>query len=83
MAKKIQESSYTPLFGKENYKWFFIGLLLIILGFALMAGGGDSGPHHFDESIFSFRRIRLAPALVWLGFLVEVYAIWRSPVKRK
>ncbi|NPA45792.1 MAG: DUF3098 domain-containing protein [Chlorobi bacterium] len=82
MAKKVQQPAYTPLFGKENYKWFLIGLALIILGFALMAGGGDMGPHKFDESIFSFRRIRLAPALVWLGFLTEIYAIMRRPAKK-
>ncbi len=83
MANKKDNNGYTPLFGKENYRWMFIGLGLIVLGFILMAGGkGSYAPHGFDPSIFSFRRIRLAPALIVAGFLVEVYAILRNPDKK-
>ena len=83
MANKKEHKTYTPLFGKENYRWMFIGLGLIALGFILMAGGkGSYAPDGFDPSIFNFRRIRLAPALIVAGFLVEVYAILRSPGKK-
>jgi len=82
MAKKFQEPDYTPLFGKENYKWMFIGLAFVALGFILMAGGGSKDPQVFDPGIFSFRRIRLAPALVLTGFLIEIYAILRNPRKK-
>ncbi len=63
------------LFGKENYRWMLVGFVLIALGFILMSGEGNTNPEVFNEDIFSFRRIRLAPALVILGYLVEVYAI--------
>jgi hypothetical protein len=69
------------VFGKENYRWMFIGLALIALGYILMSGGGSDNPEVFNPDIFSFRRIRLAPALVLLGLGLQVYAILKSPVK--
>ena len=61
----------------------FIGLAVIALGFILMAGGGSDDPNVFNEEIYNFRRIRLAPALVLLGFGIEVYAILLNPNKNK
>ncbi|MCQ2252022.1 MAG: DUF3098 domain-containing protein [Bacteroidales bacterium] len=66
-------------FSKENYKLVLIGLGIIILGFILMAGGGSDDPNVFDESIFSFTRITLAPIVVLLGFGFEIYAIMHKP----
>ncbi len=63
------------LFRKRNYKFMLIGLSFIALGFILMSGGGSEDPNVFNEEIYSFRRIRLAPMLVILGFIIEVYAI--------
>lgn len=67
------------LFGKKNYKWMVIGLLFVTLGFVLMAGGGSDDPEVFNEAMYSFRRIRLAPTLVLIGFAIEVYAILADP----
>ena len=63
------------LFGKRNYKYMIIGLFFIAMGFILMSGGGSDDPNIFNEEIYSFRRIRLAPILVVTGFIIEVYAI--------
>tara|TARA_B100000886_G_scaffold40586_1_gene25109 strand:+ start:470 stop:697 length:228 start_codon:yes stop_codon:yes gene_type:complete len=63
------------LFGRRNYKYMLIGLLFIAVGFILMSGGGSDDPNIFNEKIYSFRRIRLAPILVITGFIIEVYAI--------
>ena len=63
------------LFGKRNYKFMLIGIFFIALGFILMSGGGSEDPNIFNEEIYSFRRIRLAPILVITGFVIEVYAI--------
>jgi len=63
------------LFGKRNYKFMIIGLFFIAAGFILMSGGGSDDPNIFNEEIYSFRRIRLAPILVVTGFIIEVYAI--------
>ena len=52
-----------------------LGLFFIAIGFILMSGGGSDDPNIFNEEIYSFRRIRLAPILVVTGFIIEVYAI--------
>ena len=69
------------LFGRKNYKWMLIGLAVISLGFVLMMGGGSDDPAIFNEAIYNFRRIRLAPTLVLIGFGIEVYAILANPNK--
>lgn len=75
MNKKKQENKSTFLFGKKNYVIMLIGLAFIALGFALMAGGGSDDPAVFNEEIYNFRRIRLAPTLVIIGLAIEIYAI--------
>ncbi|NDB02143.1 MAG: DUF3098 domain-containing protein [Flavobacteriaceae bacterium] len=57
------------------------GLAFIALGFVLMAGGGSEDPQVFNPEIYSWRRIRLAPALILIGFGLEVYAILKSKKK--
>ncbi|MBC5862234.1 DUF3098 domain-containing protein [Flavobacterium turcicum] len=67
------------LFEKVNYKFLLIGLGVIALGFILMSGGGSKDPNVFSEEIFSFRRIRLAPTTVLIGFGITIYAILKNP----
>jgi len=56
-----------------------IGLALIFVGFLLMIGGGSDDPNVFNEKIFSFRRITLAPILILAGFVIEIFAIMKKP----
>ncbi len=79
--KRKDDAKPTFVFGKKNYKFMFIGLAVIALGFILMAGGGSDDPNVFSPDIFSWRRIRLAPMLVLLGFGIEMYAILLNPDK--
>ncbi|QYJ69293.1 DUF3098 domain-containing protein [Flavobacterium litorale] len=67
------------LFEKLNYKILLMGLGVIALGFLLMAGGGSDDPKVFSDAIFSFRRIRLAPTVVIIGFGITIYAILKNP----
>ena len=67
------------LFGNRNYKFMILGLIFIAVGFILMSGGGSDDPNVFNEEIYNFRRIRLAPMLVVNGFIIEVYAILTKP----
>ena len=69
------------LFENINYKILLIGIAVIALGFILMSGGGSSDPKVFSEDIFSFRRIRLAPTVVLLGFGITIYSILKNPKK--
>ena len=66
------------IFSRANYKLMLIGFVVIALGFILMVGGGSDDPNVFNPEIFHFRRIRLAPALVLIGFGIEIAAIMRS-----
>ncbi|MCF1191099.1 DUF3098 domain-containing protein [Mangrovimonas sp. AS39] len=79
--KRREEAKGQFLFGKKNYKFMLIGLAFIAVGFILMSGGGSDDPNVFNPDIFSFRRIRLAPTLVLIGFAIEVYAILVNPDK--
>ncbi|OYX22699.1 MAG: hypothetical protein B7Z06_11280 [Flavobacteriales bacterium 32-35-8] len=79
--KRKEESKSGFVFGRKNYKFMFIGLGCIALGFILMAGGGSDDPNVFNPDIFSWRRIRLAPTLVLIGFGIQIYAILLNPEK--
>ena len=66
-------------FGKQNYKLLLIGLVLLLVGFLLMIGGGSDDPNVFSEKIFDFRRLTLAPILILAGYVVEIFAIMKKP----
>ncbi len=57
-------------FTMKNYITILVGMVVIFLGFVLMSGGGEHTVTTFDDSIFSFRRISLAPIVVIAGFVV-------------
>jgi len=81
MNKKKEENKSKFLFGKKNYILMLIGIAFISLGFILMAGGGSDDPLIFNEEIYNFRRIRLAPTLVLIGLGIEIYAIMAKSSK--
>lgn len=64
-------------FTTKNYVMLLVGVLVIVLGFVLMSGGGEHTATEFDSSIFSFRRITLAPIVVIAGFVVVGVAIMK------
>ena len=70
-------------FTRGNYKWVVIGLAFLLVGFLLMIGGGSKSANEFNEAIFSFRRITLAPSLVLIGFGIQIYAIMKNDDERK
>lgn len=78
---KNNEQKHEFLFEKINYKILLIGIAVIGLGFILMSGGGSDNPKVFSDAIFSFRRIRLAPTMVLIGFGITIYAILKNPKK--
>jgi hypothetical protein len=84
MPNTMKNNEHKPdfLFEKENYKFLFIGIAVIALGFILMAGGGSEDPNVFNEDIFNFRRIRLAPTVVLIGFGITIYSIFKNSKKQ-
>lgn len=79
---KANENKNGFLFESINYKILLIGIAVIGIGFILMSGGGSADPKVFKaDELFSFRRIRLAPAVVLIGFGITVYSIFKNPKK--
>ena len=77
--ENIQEKEF--LFGKKNYIIMLVGIVFIALGFIFMAGGGSDNPEVFNEEIYNWQRIRLAPTLVIIGLTIEFYAIFANQKK--
>ena len=75
---KNNEQKPDFLFEKANYKILLIGIAVIALGFILMSGGGSDDPKVFSEDVFNFRRIRLAPTVVLIGFGITIYSIFKK-----
>jgi hypothetical protein len=76
----VSNERNNSLFGKENYKWIIIGIVVIAVGLILMIGGGDRSPNEFDPNqVYSTRRITIAPIVILLGLGIEVFAIFRKP----
>jgi uncharacterized integral membrane protein len=68
------------LFTKDNYRWMAIGGIIIILGMLLMSGGKNQDPNTFNYNVvYSTTRVTVAPILIVVGLLVEIYAIFRKP----
>lgn len=69
-------------FQKENYKWLIIGLVINVIGFILMIGGGSDDPNKFDAAeLFSPVRLTVSPILIVAGYIVMIYAIMKKPKK--
>jgi len=80
MAKK--ENTPTDfVFSKQNYVLLLISLAVIVVGFALLSGGGSDNPNEFSEEIFSVRRLYVAPIIILGGYFLVIYAIMKKPNK--
>ena len=67
------------VFEKENFIILGISFLLILIGFLLMSGGRTTEATGFDPTIFSTRRIVVAPIVTMIGFLMVFVAILKKP----
>jgi hypothetical protein len=78
MAEKNTSHS---IFNKDNYKWMIIGIVVIIIGMFLLSGGvSNKDPKVFDkDAVYSTTRITIAPLLILLGLVIEIFAIFRKP----
>lgn len=67
-TQNTPENKPGMIFSKENYTLTLISLLIIIIGFFVMAGT--------EGDIYDFRRVTLAPIIVIIGFVLGIYAIF-------
>ncbi len=77
-VKRQQKEVVDFPFSRENYMLMLVCIAVVIIGFMLMSGGGED-PVKYDPTIFSFRRIVLAPIVVIAGFIIGFFAIMRKP----
>lgn len=56
-----------------------VGLIVIVSGFVLMAGGGSGDPGQFNWAMFNFPRMVAAPVLIVAGIVIEIVAIMKKP----
>ncbi len=69
-----------PLFEKDNYMWMGIGIAVVALGMLIMSGGKNQNPNQFDyKLVYSMTRITIAPILILVGLMIEIYAIFKRP----
>jgi hypothetical protein len=79
-VSKKQVVAPNPLFGKENYQWMLLGIVVMAIGFFLMSGGKSADPTQFhDNEVYSTTRITIAPILIIAGFVIEIFAIMKKP----
>lgn len=79
MNLKNKEKKNHFTFSKQNYILLAIGFVVIILGFILMIGGKNSDPQVFNSEIYNVQHITIAPMVVLLGFIIEIFAILKKP----
>ena len=71
------------LLNRSNYKILIISVFIIFFGYVLMSGGKSEDPNEFNPEIFNFQRIRLAPTVIILGFILVIYSILHNEKKWK
>ncbi len=67
---------------RENVLYLIVGLVLMVVGYLLLLGGGADSPDVFSYALFSFSRMYVAPLLILLGFVVELAVLLcRKPIR--
>lgn len=66
-------------FGRKNYILMIAGLVVLAIGYLLLAGGGSTDPDVFSYELFNTRRLIVAPLVILAGFIVEIFAIMSKP----
>ncbi|HKJ44087.1 MAG TPA: DUF3098 domain-containing protein [Sunxiuqinia sp.] len=67
------------LFGKKKYLGLIIALFLLILAYVLMSGPDNSGPAKFNDAVFNFRRVTLAPLVIIGTYIGLIVLILKQP----
>jgi hypothetical protein len=70
-------------FTKKNYLLLLVGVVLICAGLLLMIGGGSDDPNVWNPEVIDIsltsQRLTIAPILIAVGFIVEIFAIMHKP----
>lgn len=73
-TETVKEKNIKTVLSRRNYIILIVGSILIITGYLLMSGEGSTLAT-YNPDIFSGIRIRIAPLLCLLGYLLNVFGI--------
>lgn len=82
-GRKSNAPKRPPLFRKFNYILMAVGAVLLLVGYIVLSGGASNDPAQFSEAIFDTRRLVVAPILILLGLVTEIFAIMWHPRKKE
>ena len=74
-AAKENKLNLQLAFGPINYILMVVGIVILAIGYIRLSGGGSDDPNTFNPAMFDSRRLTVAPILIVLGFVVEIFAI--------
>ncbi len=60
---------------RRSLKFLLLGLIVMVAGYILLAGGGVKDPQVFNYAMFDFRRLVAAPLVILCGVVIEIIAI--------
>ena len=78
-GRKTNTPKRPPLFRKLNYILMGVGAVILLIGYIALSGGASEDPSQFSEAIFDTRRLVVAPILILLGLVTEIFAIMWHP----
>ena len=83
LVNKFPKGDGPILYDKINYVLMALGAVLIIIGFILMSGGANPDPNVFDDTeVYSATRITIAPIVIIIGFIIEIFAVLKKPAEK-
>ena len=59
----------------KGLRFVLIGVIVMVCGYVLLAGGGVKDPEVFNYAMFDFRRLVAAPLVILMGIVIEIVAI--------
>ncbi len=82
-SKSASSKSAVFAFGKINYILLIAGVVVLLVGYICLSGGGSDDPTKFNPALFDTRRLVVAPLLIVAGLVVEIFAIMLRPKDEK
>lgn len=73
-SEEVKQKANDKLLSRSNYVILLTGSILIIAGYILMSGEGSTLAA-YNPDIFSTMRIRIAPSICLIGYLMNVFGI--------
>jgi len=83
LSKQNNAVKKPPLFRKMNYILMVVGVIILVLGYILFSGGKAPSDAEFNPEIFNTQRLVVAPTLMLLGLVIEIFAIMYHPRQKK